>query len=117
MPKDKYESPNPRRAHTLMSPEDAAAGKKSTWYELEITGNASHCSASSMFTTCSGGSGLVQGSSNPIRPQKGVPFPAARQKWAALWDPPPSNPGPDPSPALEPPPPISGRARPQGQRP
>ena len=38
MPKEKYESPNPRRAHTLMSPEDVAAGKKSTWFELEITG-------------------------------------------------------------------------------
>ena len=40
MPKEKYESPNPRRAHTLMSPEDVAAGKKSTWFELEITGEA-----------------------------------------------------------------------------
>lgn len=27
-----------RRAHTLMSPEDIAAGKKSLWTELEITG-------------------------------------------------------------------------------
>ena len=39
MPKEKYESPNPRRTHTLMSPEDVAAGKKSVWYELEITGD------------------------------------------------------------------------------
>ncbi|XP_060063533.1 CCR4-NOT transcription complex subunit 6-like isoform X2 [Ylistrum balloti] len=42
MPKDnkyeKYASPNPRRAHTFMSAEDLAAGKKSSWYELEITG-------------------------------------------------------------------------------
>ena len=41
MPKEKYEkyqSPNPRRTHTFMSPEDLAAGKKSSWYELEITG-------------------------------------------------------------------------------
>ncbi|KAJ8318621.1 hypothetical protein KUTeg_003712 [Tegillarca granosa] len=38
MPKDKYEPPNPRRAHTFMSAEDLAAGKKSSWYELEITG-------------------------------------------------------------------------------
>ncbi|XP_045212086.1 CCR4-NOT transcription complex subunit 6-like isoform X2 [Mercenaria mercenaria] len=36
--RDKYESPNPRRAHTLMSQEDVQAGKKSSWYELEITG-------------------------------------------------------------------------------
>ncbi|KAK3579436.1 hypothetical protein CHS0354_028235 [Potamilus streckersoni] len=38
MPKDKYDSPNPRRIHTIMSAEDVAAGKKSSWYELEITG-------------------------------------------------------------------------------
>ncbi|KAL3876079.1 hypothetical protein ACJMK2_033960 [Sinanodonta woodiana] len=38
MHKDKYDSPNPRRIHTIMSAEDVAAGKKSTWYELEITG-------------------------------------------------------------------------------
>jgi len=36
--KDKYENTNPRRAHTIMSSEDAAAGKKSNWPELEITG-------------------------------------------------------------------------------
>ena len=36
--KDKYENTNPRRAHTIMSSEDAAAGKKSHWPELEITG-------------------------------------------------------------------------------
>ncbi|XP_014661642.1 PREDICTED: CCR4-NOT transcription complex subunit 6-like isoform X2 [Priapulus caudatus] len=34
----KYEPPNPRRLHTLMSTEDALAGKKSYWPELEITG-------------------------------------------------------------------------------
>ncbi|KAK3089522.1 hypothetical protein FSP39_004251 [Pinctada imbricata] len=42
MPRDKYEkydSPNPRRAHTFMSAEDVAAGKKSSWFELEITGS------------------------------------------------------------------------------
>ena len=38
MPRDKYDSPNPRRTHTFMSAEDVAAGKKSTWTELEITG-------------------------------------------------------------------------------
>ena len=38
MPKEKYESPNPRRAYTIMSQEEAAAGKKSSWYELEISG-------------------------------------------------------------------------------
>jgi len=36
--KDKYENTNPRRTHTIMSSEDAAAGKKSNWPELEITG-------------------------------------------------------------------------------
>ncbi len=36
--KDKYESPNPRRTHTMMSIEDQNAGKKSTWYEVEISG-------------------------------------------------------------------------------
>jgi len=36
--KDKYENTNPRRSHTIMSSEDAAAGKKSNWPELEITG-------------------------------------------------------------------------------
>lgn len=36
--KDKYESNNTRRAHTIMCPEDVAAGKKSHWPELEITG-------------------------------------------------------------------------------
>lgn len=36
--KDKYENTNPRRNHTIMSPEDAASGKKSYWSELEITG-------------------------------------------------------------------------------
>ncbi|XP_025016008.1 CCR4-NOT transcription complex subunit 6-like [Tetranychus urticae] len=36
--KDKYEPPNPRRVHTIMSSEDVAAGKKSFWPELEITG-------------------------------------------------------------------------------
>lgn len=38
MPKEKYESPNPRRVHTFMSPSDVAAGKRSSWFELEITG-------------------------------------------------------------------------------
>lgn len=36
--KDKYEPPNPRRVHTIMSTEDSAAGKKSYWLELEISG-------------------------------------------------------------------------------
>jgi CCR4-NOT transcription complex subunit 6 len=35
---DKHDSPNPNRANTFMSAEDVAAGKKSAWYELEITG-------------------------------------------------------------------------------
>lgn len=37
--KDKYESSNPRRTHTIMSTEDANSGKKSYWPELEITGS------------------------------------------------------------------------------
>uniref|UniRef100_A0A1B6M6E9 poly(A)-specific ribonuclease n=1 Tax=Graphocephala atropunctata TaxID=36148 RepID=A0A1B6M6E9_9HEMI len=37
--KDKYENTNPRRNHTVMSPEDAAAGKRTNWSELEITGS------------------------------------------------------------------------------
>lgn len=36
--KDKYEPQNGRRTHTIMSPEEAAAGKKTNWFELEITG-------------------------------------------------------------------------------
>lgn len=36
--KDKYEPPNPRRVHTIMSQEDASSGKKSYWLELEISG-------------------------------------------------------------------------------
>lgn len=38
MPKDKYDTPNTQRKHTYMSMEDIVAGKKSSWYELEITG-------------------------------------------------------------------------------
>ncbi|KAE8741343.1 hypothetical protein FOCC_FOCC013110, partial [Frankliniella occidentalis] len=44
--KDKYDNVNPRRAHTIMSAEDAASGRKSYWAELEITGsirNVSPC--------------------------------------------------------------------------
>jgi CCR4-NOT transcription complex subunit 6 len=37
--KDKYDRPNPRRTHTIMSPEDVLSGKKSQWPELEITGS------------------------------------------------------------------------------
>ncbi|XP_065846589.1 CCR4-NOT transcription complex subunit 6-like [Oscarella lobularis] len=36
----KYEPPDSRRAHTIMSEEDRKAGKRSTWHELEIKGNA-----------------------------------------------------------------------------
>uniref|UniRef100_A0AAR2JNS5 poly(A)-specific ribonuclease n=1 Tax=Pygocentrus nattereri TaxID=42514 RepID=A0AAR2JNS5_PYGNA len=38
MPKEKYEPPDARRMHTIMSSEDAASGKKSYWAELEISG-------------------------------------------------------------------------------
>ncbi|XP_058795090.1 CCR4-NOT transcription complex subunit 6-like [Phymastichus coffea] len=37
--KDKYETTNPCRLHTIMSAEDANSGKKSYWPELEITGS------------------------------------------------------------------------------
>ena len=37
--KDKYESSNSRRVHTIMSTEDANSGKKSHWPEVEITGS------------------------------------------------------------------------------
>lgn len=36
--KDKYENNSNRRSYTIMSPEEAAAGKKTYWTELEITG-------------------------------------------------------------------------------
>jgi CCR4-NOT transcription complex subunit 6 len=35
--KDKYETNN-RRQQTFMSPEDVAAGRKSSWQGVEITG-------------------------------------------------------------------------------
>jgi CCR4-NOT transcription complex subunit 6 len=37
--KEKYENTNPRRNHSIMSQEEVAAGKKTNWTELEITGN------------------------------------------------------------------------------
>lgn len=36
--KDKYENSNPRRQQTFMSQEDVAAGRKSFWHGVEITG-------------------------------------------------------------------------------
>lgn len=39
--KDKYENSNPRRQQTFMSQEDVAAGRKSNWHGVEITGNSS----------------------------------------------------------------------------
>ncbi len=47
MPQSKYESPNPRRTHTLMSAEEVASGKKSSWSELELAGTT--CSLSVVF--------------------------------------------------------------------
>ena len=38
MGKEKYEPPNARRAFTIMNQDDVAAGKESSWYELELTG-------------------------------------------------------------------------------
>ena len=39
--KEKYEFSATRRSHTIMSAEDIANGKKSTWDALEITGTSS----------------------------------------------------------------------------
>lgn len=36
--KDKYDNNSSRRSYTIMSPEEAASGKKTFWTELEITG-------------------------------------------------------------------------------
>lgn len=46
--KDKYEHPNPRRTHSIMSPEDVSQGKKSQWPELEITGSV-RCLSPALF--------------------------------------------------------------------
>lgn len=40
--KDKYENNNPRRQQVFMSPEDVAAGKKTNWHGVEITGKSSN---------------------------------------------------------------------------
>ena len=39
--KDKYENSNARRQQTFMSQEDVAAGRKSFWHAIEITGKSS----------------------------------------------------------------------------
>lgn len=36
-------SSNPKRTHTIMSAEDAAAGKRSFWAEMELTGLIISC--------------------------------------------------------------------------
>lgn len=36
--KDRYEGSNQRRQQVFMSPEDVAAGRKSNWTGVEITG-------------------------------------------------------------------------------
>ncbi|XP_064792691.1 CCR4-NOT transcription complex subunit 6-like isoform X2 [Oncorhynchus masou masou] len=46
MPKEKYDSPDPRRLYTIMSAEEAANGKKSHWAELEISGRVRSLSSS-----------------------------------------------------------------------
>ncbi|XP_033122341.1 CCR4-NOT transcription complex subunit 6-like [Anneissia japonica] len=38
MPKEKYESSKERRQHRILTPEEVAAGKKTKWEALEITG-------------------------------------------------------------------------------
>lgn len=40
--KDRYESSNPRRQQIFMSQEDVAAGRKSNWTGVEITGEFIH---------------------------------------------------------------------------
>lgn len=40
--KDRYESSNNRRQQIFMSQEDVAAGRKSNWTGVEITGMADH---------------------------------------------------------------------------
>uniref|UniRef100_A0A673WA39 poly(A)-specific ribonuclease n=1 Tax=Salmo trutta TaxID=8032 RepID=A0A673WA39_SALTR len=46
MPKEKYDSPDPRRLYTIMSAEEVANGKKSHWAELEISGRVRTLSSS-----------------------------------------------------------------------
>ena len=36
--RDKYEPPNPRRSHVILSAEDVANGKETSWCEMEIIG-------------------------------------------------------------------------------
>lgn len=38
--KENFENTNPRRKHVIMSPEEAATGKKTSWSEMEITGKS-----------------------------------------------------------------------------
>uniref|UniRef100_A0A182S859 Disease resistance R13L4/SHOC-2-like LRR domain-containing protein n=1 Tax=Anopheles maculatus TaxID=74869 RepID=A0A182S859_9DIPT len=42
--KDKYESNNPRRQQTFLTAEDIAAGKKTCWHGIEITGSVRNLS-------------------------------------------------------------------------
>jgi CCR4-NOT transcription complex subunit 6 len=44
--KDKYENQNQRRQQTFMSADDVAAGKKTFWTGIEITGNVRNLSPS-----------------------------------------------------------------------
>lgn len=41
--KDKYENNNPRRQQVFMSAEDVAAGRKTNWHGVEITGENACC--------------------------------------------------------------------------
>ncbi|XP_014271489.1 CCR4-NOT transcription complex subunit 6-like isoform X3 [Halyomorpha halys] len=45
MQKKEVENVNPRRKHTIMSPEEAGTGKKSNWTEMEITGTIRNLSS------------------------------------------------------------------------
>lgn len=42
--KDKYDNNNPRRQQTFLTAEDIAAGKKTCWHGVEITGSVRNLS-------------------------------------------------------------------------
>lgn len=49
--KDRYESSNPRRQQIFMSQEDVAAGRKSNWTGVEITGEFVHTAITRRHTS------------------------------------------------------------------
>lgn len=50
--KDRYESSNNRRQQVFMSQEDVAAGRKSNWTGVEITGNPSIGQLNAIIIRC-----------------------------------------------------------------